>query len=385
LKSRIDPGVLEKRYFPGDEPYLAARLDGFLGMLRDELAACPFAGAVRALMLAGGYGRGEGGIYREHDGSKAQLYNDLEFYLVLARATPAGPVEAWCRKQAELGMQALGVEVEFKLLADVALLRARPSMFFYDLLAAHRLIFGSEAFVGALPPALRDPCLIPPHEVTRLLFNRGSGLLFSACALRARDARTRNGFIERNHAKVRLALADAVLAVNGRYHFSCRERDRRLHERLPATPPDWPDLVAWHSDGVSFKFHPRHRYPPAAELQKVQEQLAATWLRTFLWVESLRLNKTFSDAGGYASYRGRLFPETGPLRNFALHARDRVKRGASLPHWFDYPRAALQRALALVLQNPPNLADAAAMLGEEKGIALVQFHDTYQRWWSFYN
>ena len=71
------------------------------------------------------------------------------------------------------------------------------------------------------------------HEAARLLFNRGSGLLFSFSALRAGDDRTRNGFVERNHAKLRMALGDAVLAVNGRYHFSCLERQRRLCEPSP--------------------------------------------------------------------------------------------------------------------------------------------------------
>ena len=51
----------EQRYFPEEEPGLTSLLDGFLGTLRDDLAARPLARTVRSLMLAGGYGRGEGG------------------------------------------------------------------------------------------------------------------------------------------------------------------------------------------------------------------------------------------------------------------------------------------------------------------------------------
>ena len=66
-------------YFPGDEPGLVARLDGYLAGLGARLGAAPFARGVKALVLAGGYGRGEGGVFRETAGRPAQLYNDLEF------------------------------------------------------------------------------------------------------------------------------------------------------------------------------------------------------------------------------------------------------------------------------------------------------------------
>ena len=61
--------------------------------------------------------------------------------------------------------------------------------------------------------------------------------------------------------------------------------------------------------------------------------------------------KNFPDAEHYASLPARLFPEMQPWRNLALHLRDRWKRGASLASWFDYPRAALQRALVLMIQR----------------------------------
>ena len=65
-------------YFLENEPALAERLDDFLGKLAERLAAPPAASAVAALVLSGGYGRGEGGVFRGLDGVAA-LYNDLEF------------------------------------------------------------------------------------------------------------------------------------------------------------------------------------------------------------------------------------------------------------------------------------------------------------------
>ena len=372
-------------YFPGTEPRLTALLDGFLASLRDNLKLQPFNGDVRALLLAGGYGRGEGGIFRDAKNSGALLYNDLEFYLILDDRAGAEPVERWCAGRAHAGEETLGIEVEFKILRETAFLNAEPSMFYYDLLAAHRVVAGPEDFAARVPSRLLDPALIPAREATRLLFNRGTGLFYSLVALADADARATNGFVERNHAKARLALADAVLALNGRYHFSCRERHNRLGARPPLTPPDWDTIVEWHAAGVEFKLHPRHRNPPVADLQKTQAELAGVWMRTFLWLESIRVGVTFSDAASYATHGGRLFPETNPLKNIAIHARDRIKRGAALPGWIDYPRAALQRALVLLLQPEPAFDRAARFIGAEKIAAPRTIQNAYERWWKFYN
>ena len=205
--------------------------------------------------------------------------------------------------------------------------------------------------------------------------------------MRRKDERVTNGFIERNHGKVRLALADAVLAVQGRYHFSCRERHRRILEKpdRPDVPPDWRTLVEWHGQGVEFKLHPRHAHPPVEELEQRQAMLSEVWMRTFLWVEACRLGKPFASAADYSLYRGRLFPETRPFRNLLLHWRDRLQRGAALPGALDYPRAALQRALVLLLAQAPDDGTAAQHLGLEAANSLEDLEAAYTRWWRCYN
>jgi hypothetical protein len=374
-------------YFPGDEPGLSTRLDAYLAGLAGRLGAAGFASSVSALLLAGGYGRGEGGVFRATPGGEAELYNDLEFYLLLKDPAVAPAAAAWCAQESHAGDAALGIEVEFKLLPAGELAGASPSMFYYDLVAAHRLVWGDPAYAAAWPARLRDPALIPAHEAVRLLFNRGSGLFFSRCALEAADARVGNGFIERNQAKVRLALADAVLALNGRYHHSCRERARRLGSALPHTPPDWARLVAWHAAGVEFKLHPRHVHPSAAELAAALAEMAAVWERTFLWLETRHLDRAFASARDYAAAPGRLFPHVPAWRGALLHGRDRVRRGGALPGWRDYPRAALQRALVLLVAPEAGASERALAAriisaGEPTWSALEA---AYVRWWRWYN
>lgn len=373
----------ESRYFPGhDAPELREQLDRYLAGLGSRLAASPFAGEVAFLLLGGGYGRGEGGVFIDENGART-LYNDLEFYLVLKSGAGHAAAARWCREESHAGEHETGIEVEFKILTLGALRGAEPSMFYYDLLAAHRLIHGDADLVKALPDRLRNPAMIPAYEAARLLFNRGSGLYYASLRLAEEGAEAGKTFVERNHAKARLAFADAVLAMNGRYAWSCRLRHAALSGPLERRPGNFEQLVAWHETAVEFKFHPRHESPPLEVLRERQRELEAAWRELFLWTESLRLRREFRSVAEYAGYRGRLFPEFPVARNVALHARDRLRRGKPPGSWLDYPRAPLQRALALLLGGDSD--GAGRKLNLPPGAGAREVETAYRKWWSFYN
>jgi len=259
-------------------------------------------------------------------------------------------------------------------------------MFYYDLLAAHRLAFGEEALVAGLPERLRDPSRIPAHEAARLLFNRGSGLFYSRLQLEEEGGSVDKAFIERNHAKARLAFADAVLALNGQYTWSCRTRHERLGGPLAHRPANFEQLAAWHVTAVEFKFHPRYESPALDVLAERQSSLVTAWSELFLWLESIRLGRVFRSADDYAFYNGRLFPEFPMARNLALHLRDRLRRGKQPGAPLDYPRAPLQRALTLLLK--PGKVDSekvCRVLSVPRGATMCEIHDVYRKWWLFYN
>jgi hypothetical protein len=238
---------------------------------------------LEAIVLGGGYGRGEGGVLRA--GPVEQPYNDLEFYVFLRGNY------LWQRYRYQTALHALGeslspeagVMVEFKL---DSLRRFQPSpvsMFSYDLVARHRVVFGEEPVFGGCGHHLRAD-MIPMAEATRLLFNRCSGLLLVRELLeRTALSNEEADFTVRNLAKAKLALGDALLTAFGLYHWSSRERHRRLAKLRPAsgsvlkvsaagegqvaeesaelTPK--PETLPWleevqehHAAGLEFKLHP---------------------------------------------------------------------------------------------------------------------------------
>ncbi len=367
-----------ERYFPASHPELSAALDLFMANARHQLGAL---GGVEAFVLAGGYGRGEGGVLVGDDG-REHLYNDLEFYL-FTKGIPTAALRHGVHQIEREGSRALELEVEIRMLPSRALRRAVPSMFFYDLFWGHRVVYGPEDFVRRFTPdAVRDEDRIPLHEATRLLFNRGSGLLFAAAKLGGIDPDRDIRFIQRNHAKLKLALGDAWLAAHGEYHWSCVERNRRLKKHA-ITLPNGAVIQGFHDEGVQFKLHPAHPMLDDATLRAQQQRLVALWTELFLWLEGKRLQTSFSTLSSYVHYAGRVLPEMSLLKAVLCHLRDILRYRGFVPRWRDYPRATLQRALAGALASQ-DMLDGEGGAGV-LSVSTSSFLAEYRRWWSRYH
>src|SRR5207244_11708326 len=96
---------------------------------------------LQAMVLAGGYGRGEGGVLKTDQGD--QPYNDLEFYLLLdgnRLLNERRYQQSLHQLSASLSPSA-GLQVEFKIDSLPRLRRRSISMFAHLLLYAVRLLF----------------------------------------------------------------------------------------------------------------------------------------------------------------------------------------------------------------------------------------------------
>jgi hypothetical protein len=305
---------------------------------------------LEALLLAGGYGRGEGGVLRTAGGEAP--YNDLEFYLLLrgnCRLNERGYGRALHAIAEEL-RPAAGVELEFKILSLAKLERSPPNMFYYDLLVGHRCLWGDTDLLARCAHHCA-PEKIPPSEATRLLMNRCSGLLFSLVKLTASTfTRECADFVARNHAKAQLAFGDAILAAVGQYHWSCRERHGRL-ERLTAREdcPLTAKALPHHACGVAFKLHPSRSLAPREELLLAQARLMAFALELWLWLESRRLEKSFPSPWDYVSNPVNKCNETAPSRNLLLNLAVFGREALGTGKLFHYPRERLLETLPLLL------------------------------------
>jgi hypothetical protein len=315
---------------------------------------------LQAVLLGGGYGRGEGGVLRVA-GHGDRPYNDMEFYVCL-HGHPRLNEKIYghaLHRLAEALSQLAGIDVEFKIISLRGLARGGVTMFSHDLVMGHRWVLGDERLLAGCARH-RAASRVPLAEATRLLLNRCSGLLFAGERLELRPVAAGDAdFAGRNLAKAQLALGDAVLVVHGQYHGSCRERGRRLAQLETAEEPPWLEAVRWHhAVGVKFKLHPVLTPPEnAGEMRRLLAELTELARKVWLWLERRRLGCPFASASDYALSDISKSPETSPWRNLLVNAREFGPSGLLTAQAARYPRDRLFNALALLLWEPTCLEE----------------------------
>jgi hypothetical protein len=343
---------------------------------------------IRALLLGGGYGRGEGGVLKTAVGDKP--YNDLEFYVLLSGYDKINN-KLFHHRVEELARELtsrFGVDTEFKLLALRKLERSSVSMFYYDLVTGHRLLQGEDSWLAGCDQH-RAAHRIPLHEATRLLFNRCSGLLYSQERLE-RDVFNADDadFVGRNLAKAKLALGDVILALRREYHWSCRERHKRLRKlEADGSLQSFSSVLPLHAQGVEFKLHPvqMDRSPGEflPELDFIKEIAARLWLT----LEEARLGKSFADTCAYSFDPACKCPETRPIKNRLINAR---RFGATKILDQTYPRERLLRSLPLLLWSSQSIAEPRILSFLQKQLrtsaaTYPELVRAYEALWRIYN
>lgn len=325
-------------------------LAGVLGLVPEK--------KLQAILLGGSYGRGEGGVWRTTSGD--QPYHDLEFYVFLRGNT-------WVNEQkfedalfslAEKLKPTAKLDIKFKVLSLSRFRRSTTSMSSYDLACGHRWLWGAENLLKGCDHH-RQSFRIPKAEATRLLMNRCSGLLLMQPYLEhemATDGYTDT--IKRSLAKLKMALGDAVLTINGQYYWICLERNERLLRLAPSAEMPWlAEVQRCHSEGIAFKLHPAPANDSWEELRAEYLKLSALSLRVWLWLENRRLNQQYANVREYAFSPVNKCPESRGVRNrmmnmvtFGIEAFWEAKSAHS-------PRERLLNSLPLLLWENASLRE----------------------------
>ncbi len=337
----------------------------------------------QALLLGGGYGRGEGGVLATPDGDAP--YNDLEFFLLISghprlnERRYGAAIHALEHRMTEK----LGIEVEFKILSLEKLTSSPTTMFYYDLVCGHHVTAGPASVLDGCAHHA-DSARIPAHEATRLMMNRCSSLLYAAERL-ARSEFTREDldFTARNIAKAQLALGDVVLTTLGKYHWSCIERHQALNSinesELPMT-----DLLAFHQDGVEFKLRPCPGTSTRDELQARHQFVTKAAWAVWAWQERKRLGISINSPAEYA-HGGNKCPETYALKNVLIRLR---AFGAKGLRSLRYPREGLLNSLSLLLWAPELVPANTAYLSRQLVSPVTNRQEAiaaYEKLWHRFN
>jgi len=295
-----------------------------------------------ALVLGGGYGRGEGGLVVAN--GQERPYNDLDFTLIVKNKSslPMQQLDAIRGHHAK----ELGIHVDFSrplTLRDVE--RWPPWLVWYDLVNGHVVLKGPQDILKRhAPSVLQKP--LPLIEATHLLLNRGTGVLWAMAVLRGIQTTSEEDFVRRNFYKCALSLGDALLIAYGRFQTAYFGRDRILNQ----VADEHPDVAAFGLQGLyekalHFKFRP-DAFVSENPTEKDLEDLAHHWGAVFLHVEKRRTGRSWKGLDDYVCWKGLREPEEHALKGILRN----ILRNRQLGTWgWRYPRESLYRRLPVLL------------------------------------
>jgi hypothetical protein len=292
-----------------------------------------------AVVLGGGFGRSEGCVTLL-EGHEAP-YNDVDLFLVTRSSKPRGLDKL--KQLAERYEDRLKIAVDFSRPQTLRMLaRWQPLLMWQELLHGHQVLCGPGDILtrNVIPMDLHD---LPLVEASRLMLNRGAGLLWACRVQHGMEPAPDNSFITRNYFKCAQGLADAALIALNQYCSDPVLKAERLGELAP-----FHDIIRELGIPHHLEQSRDFRRTPHAEYVITQDRLQALadqWCRLFVWCESKRLNRSFQNTKEYCDWTGRREPGTGsPVTAIAAQLR----RG----HFaWQHPRETVYRSLPLALQQ----------------------------------
>ena len=293
-----------------DAPVVDGYVQGHLDRIVDELVRL-MGDDLGAVILTGGFGRGEGSV--SMDDGRPHVVNDYD--IEVSYHEKFGPfvskLRAHSRYAAEIRDIADRLASEFGIKQIDLVLKGSgsyagggsPTLAAYDMKHGSKLLYGAQNPIDMAPEY--QPADIPAFEGTWLLRNRAVGLLLANLYIHdgSVDERKKEYFgIELNKAV--LAMGDALLIQYGKYHVSYAERARVLPRVLPVTKPVIGRIGNMYRQAVDYKLRPKGTAFSGDDPVVLWNEIGELYCELFLFYESERLGKPFVNIMDYIEWAG---------------------------------------------------------------------------------
>lgn len=274
----------------------------------------------RAMVLLGGYGRGEGGVMVA-DGSE-RPHNNLDFLVITPHISPEAQrqLKTQIHSLIQPMAQTYGIEFDIGTITEARLRRSPSLVMWYDMRFGHKTVVGDAALVPSLTQFSAER--IPAWDVQNLLVNRGTLLVINDQLLATREPRPEDRRRIVKHAmKAIIGYGDALLYFAGRYDWSYVEKMMRMRV-CPEAPEQFRAL---YDEAVAFRFQPNYSVYADRDLTEWMNALRRTLASIHLECERMRLQ--------CQSLTWKSYPETAlqhAILDDARAARAWAKKGINL-------------------------------------------------------
>lgn len=359
-----------------------------LAELKEKILAADKHNCIKSIVLGGGYGRGEGGVLIV-DG-KERLYNDLDLFLFYDQANPLSLHKLSASlKEIALSMQEKH-QIHFDLSKPVKLssLSSMPiTLMYYDLLKGHKVLFGNEKTLFALPNwQAKD---LPLQEAIRLVMNRSVGLFLASQKMNSNQVNQEQcDFINRNIHKANQALLDAILIAEGSYVSSFEDKLSAL-ERLSLIKYDIESINTQDiKDSMQFKQKPVYidYDPKACNKRLMHSTIAMNKLYYKLWSLLLKENICDYDSFLTALNKSEDTHFTPTYKNIILNTLTSGRRSLPYKDYSSYPRLRLYKTLPFfVFGELSSKIKLAQILGLEDNALRSKMDKQFLKLWQRFN
>lgn len=268
---------------PGAEAVVSDMLSAVVTKIEKIVPASQF----RALVLLGGYGKGEGGILGQEGSYRP--HNNFDLMLIISdlrRRARRRLLETVKYSMLSLS-EDLGVGIDISVLTERTVRQLPTRIFTYDMREGHITLSGDASIIPSIDRNVFD---IPAWDVRNLMVNRGALLLINALCLEKlktmRGDRTElRKLIVKHTMKAIIGYGDSLLYYSGRYHWSYHEKCNRIVE----LGPQWRDFVALYQEAVRFRFTPCYDNYLNLDMHRWQRETLQILERVHLACEQNRL------------------------------------------------------------------------------------------------
>lgn len=274
--------------------------------------------ALTALVLLGGYGRGEGGTIQVNN--TYLPHNNLDLLVILRRDNRLAHWSERLNNALSVLRGNSSIGIDLSVISDKQLRKSGCRVMWYDMRLGHKTLLGDVDFVPSLTHCKLSA--IPDWDIRDLLVNRGSLLVINQILLPLAKQRTIAKTVIKHMMKAIIGYGDALLFFLGDYHWSYAQKRQNMAERKDVDEA----FRRLYDEAMAFRFSPDYERYLCLDLAAWSRQLRKILACVHLRCERLRLNseeltwETYLDQAIYHSLRR----DCRSARQLARRVRDRL-------------------------------------------------------------
>ncbi len=248
---------------------------------------------IDAIVLIGGYGRGEGGVIETKNGSRP--HNNFDLIAFSTNRKPSQYLETINDKLAPIRKK-YNIGIDLSMIETKKFSKQSCLVMWYDITHGHKILWGKHHFLLNFSQfELHD---IPSWDVRNLMVNRSSLLLINRYILFHELNEIRKKTIIKHFIKATVGYGDALLFKHNLYHWSYMQKqdNMKMLAKQGLVPND---ISEYYEEAINFRFSPNYSIFSTLDLKQHNENLIRSFEKIHKEFEQFRLKTDFTTWSEY--------------------------------------------------------------------------------------